>query len=196
MSKGKCLYLFRHGESEANVLGKFGMDFPLTEKGIGQAIVALENVPDIEAAVTMVLCSDRQRAVCSALRMFPNQNCFIIDRRFREINFGKLEGTPILDEHVVRIQKNPSSIYTFYKGDDIQERVETMLTLLHSYCALGSGDIVLVGHDTLFELFLRYIGYYGDDFVLWAPKFKIPNCGFVKLGFDELDAQRKHFLVK
>ena len=89
------LYLIRHGQSTAN-LGKLYMgqtDVPLTEEGRQQAMSIrpiLENIP-----FDKVFTSDLQRAVDTQKLALPNAKAPVRTKLLREVDVGKLMGTPL-----------------------------------------------------------------------------------------------------
>lgn len=183
----KSVYFIRHGQSEANIMVRFGLDLPLSEKGIEQAIAVQERFKDRDKEIGLVVCSDMKRAVETAFRAFPDRNTIVVDRRFREINFGKLEGACLYKETLLELQYKPELIFRKYKGDNIWDRANKALDALEQYVRVSEGDVVLVGHDTLFELMLQAVGYYeiingGEKpFVLWADHCRFPNGGSIKV---------------
>ncbi len=179
------IYLVRHGESAANALKLFGLDFPLSDLGKRQAVEAGAFFRD--KSVGCVVCSNLRRAYDTAFLMFPERDVFHIDKRFREMYFGDLEGKEVTEELLEDIREDPDRIFYRYHGDDIYKRVAYAKEALCSYCEETEGDLVVVGHDTLFELVLADSGYYdktdgsSSPFVLWSEACLMPNCSVVQL---------------
>ena len=194
INKERYVYLIRHGQSKTNEDGLLGLNQSLSEKGLGQTFAFAESHADIIESIQWVFCSDMNRAIETSLRMFSMHNRITIDRRLREINFGRLEGTAPSLEVAKKIQANPDCIHTEYKGDNLKDRTVEAIRLVHTYSILSDGNLAVVGHDTLFECILHEIGYYkekGIPFVLWSKQCKIPNCGVVKV---PLAMIREYFL--
>lgn len=185
--QGQSVYFIRHGQSQANARSVFGLDLPLSEEGVEQAYRLKEQFADIDRDIGLVVSSIQRRAVDTALYMFPGRNVFLMDRRFREIDFGKLEGASIEDDVVREIQLNPRCIYTKYEGDDVWKRAKEALAALRNFVLLADKDVALVGHDTLFECMLDTAGYYKaadsdmSPFVLWSSGCRFPNAGFIRI---------------
>lgn len=80
------IYLIRHGKSVGNINHIWGMDYPLSFKGIRQArkLAKLKLEPDI------VISSNLKRTIKTAKIAFKRKR-IEIDRRFNELNFGIYE---------------------------------------------------------------------------------------------------------
>ena len=174
-SNKRNVYFVRHGESKTNAKGTFGTDGDLTPTGIKQAQRAGIDFDEPERPF-MAICSDKLRAIETIFTMFPTRSNFVIDRRFREINFGELEGQQITPKIEKEIQSKPLLIREKYLGDDIIKRTDEAIKAVRDYLLISDLDLVIVGHDTLFELiFLRLGVYKGKEFRLWTPKYKMAN---------------------
>lgn len=186
----RYVYFIRHGESVANKDCLFGLDLPLTEDGIKQSILLRSYFSGISGNIGMVVSSDMTRALKTASNVFMYHNVLVVDRRFREINFGLLEGKPVTGEVLAELQEDPLRICDRYLGDSVWKRADTAIGALRSYIYLSNGDLVVVGHDTLFECMLQRSGYYlamnggNRPFVLWDGFFRLPNCGVLRISAD------------
>lgn len=174
------VYFIRHGESEANLGPYWGTDLPLTRKGVLQASRLqreLEGIP-----FSLVVSSDLKRAVATMLYAFPKKNSMMVDRRFREIYFGTLEGRLATDERIREIQKDISLNRTKYGGSDMFLRAREAIRALRDYINLCDGNIAVVGHDTLFECMFHLLGTDGEatekekGFLLWSNLRRMDNC--------------------
>lgn len=90
------LLLIRHGQSEANLQGRFAgqYDSPLTELGHAQARRTAEFIAQ-NYAVDAVYCSDLQRARATGQHTAARLGLEVIsDRGLREIYAGAWEGLP------------------------------------------------------------------------------------------------------
>lgn len=186
----KNVYLIRHGECVGNTVPMFGTDSPLTERGIEQCYGLESKLNFIKKDIGLVITSDFRRALDSSLMVFRDKNIMVIDRRFRELHFGLLEGNKVTEKVVSNIREQPDSIKTVYRGDDIYFRINDAINAIRSYMVLSPWDVAVVGHDSLFELILEKVGYYrslGIPFKLWSEACLIPNCGYVKVDGDMFD---------
>ena len=183
----KKVFFVRHGQSVANQSALFGLDQPLSDEGIGQALEAKIYFDCIRDDLGLLVSSDMERAIGTAKRIFPDRNTLILDKRFREIHFGLLEGKPLTDEILKELQEDPLRIKTKYQGDDVWVRAKKAVQALQTYISLSVGDVVLIGHDTLFECMLQQVGYYDmanggeTPFLLWADRCRFSNCGILKV---------------
>ena len=180
------IYFLCAAESEGEKNNVFGMDYPLTDRGV---IQAERMVKFFETIPCVIVSSTCLRGLMTARTIFKNRNGFITDKRFNEINFGIMEGLPMTDFAKNRIINNLNRLNEEVKGDDVETRVRDALTALHS-CAISTNDnVVLVSHDALMECMLMKIGFTNDKieqdggFKFWGNG-KILNCHAVMLDKD------------
>lgn len=174
------IYLARHGESKANLGPFFGMDTPLTENGIEDALKLRSFFMFND--VSTVITSDFIRAVQTTFIAFPRRFTFCIDRRFREIWFGDNEEKPVTKELEEEIQNNISVNHLKYHGDDIIQRGDIALLAIQGYAKNVSGNIAIIGHDTLFECVIQRICPV-ENFKLW--KNRMPNGSVIPFKAEE-----------
>jgi len=94
-------YVIRHGETAANRGGVFQghLDVPLSEKGRKQAELVAKALCNVH--FDAVYSSDLSRAAETARAIMRYHDCnFVLDRRLREINGGKMQG--MTEEEVAR----------------------------------------------------------------------------------------------
>ena len=194
----KYIYFVRHAMSKSNVDVTFGGDEHIVDAGRDDAYILRDKLTDMD--FTLAISSDRKRAIETSLLVFASRNTFIVDRRFREIYFGRLEGKPITDEVVAEIQENPYIIKHKYYGDDIFERVSEVLKALYTYIDVFGGDIVIVTHDTLLELLFWMTNFYQlndrSQFKLWDNKYIMKYCDMIKVPVSFINSFRGKELKK
>ena len=194
----KYIYFVRHAMSKSNVDVTFGGDEHIVDAGRDDAYILRDKLTDMD--FTLAISSDRKRAIETSLLVFASRNTFIVDRRFREIYFGRLEGKPITDEVVAEIQENPYIIKHKYYGDDIFERVSEVLKALYTYIDVFGGDIVIVTHDTLLELLFWMTNFYQlndrSQFKLWDNKYIMKHCDMIKVPVSFINSFRGKELKK
>lgn len=138
------IYLIRHMQSEANVKGIAGGDYPLTDKGVQDAKLLRKKIrlkPDI------IISSPLIRAQQTARILFPEKE-IIVDDIFREIHFGDYENTLMENNDFLKTYNtNPSHLHKITHGDVIKDRADRAIIKLLDY--LPQGEIVVVCHDTL-----------------------------------------------
>lgn len=165
------IYIVRHGQTNDNVIGRYGgrIDTPLNEKGIEQAYEIHKKLENI--TFDKVFVSPLQRACQTAKIICSNE--IIIDERIIERSNGELEGklkseiTEIIDfndpnekrysiENIVDFRKR---IFSFFK--EIKEK----------YCGK---NILIVTHAG--------VGIYARCFFEGEPQdgnymnYKLNNC--------------------
>lgn len=145
----KQLYFVRHGLSEMNKKGVFAghTDTPLAEEGHEQAKKAGKQARAKNLSFDVIVSSPLQRAHHTARHIaahteYPHEN-IILDDRFKERNYGVLEGAKAksllgaryyLDESIIDNQQDVESL------EDLQNRANEALKFLQSL----DHDIVLV----------------------------------------------------
>ena len=81
-------------------------------------------------------------------------------------------------------------IQSKYHGDFIWQRAIKAIQALTDYVNMAGNNmnVVLVGHDTLFEVMLQKMGYYEKAncvlFVLWSDNCKFPNGNVFRINMD------------
>ena len=182
------IYFLCSAESVADNKKIFGMDLPLSDKGMLQVIHAHKLF--VNASIEKVISSSMLRAFMTAKEMFSEKNRFIVDKRFNEINFGAMEGLPMTNFAKKRISENIWNLKDTCKGDDVEERVKDALIALYHYAVSANNDIVLIAHDGIMECMLEKIGFTNEaiqkegGFKFWNKSCKIPPARAFTIGKD------------
>ena len=176
MNKELKLYIVRHGQTEWNVLEKFQgqLNSPLTEEGIekvGKTGKELKNV-EFKAVYTSKL----RRTIWTA-EIILEKNSFEkkknIERKLKleklselnEIYFGEWQGMDFKEIFL----KYPKEAYNYFydvknycaenvKGEELKDGLERFLSGLKKIVNDNEkGNILIVTHGTVLELFFNYI---------------------------------------
>lgn len=176
------LYIIRHGETSWNVMRKIQgtTDIPLNENGIRLAKLTGEKLADVhfDAAISSPL----QRAYKTAQLILGTRDVPIeTDSRLREISFGDLEGTQILqvnpahpfynffaDAYHYVPARNGESIY------DVCERTHGFYEELIRRKDLQDKTVLIATHGCAVRALLQCV--YGDTADFWQGGV-CPNCG-------------------
>ncbi len=184
------IYLIRHGETTANVDKQFAgiTDVELTEKGVGQAILAGEKLKDIQ--FDAFYSSNLKRAHETAKMIAKHQSAELIPlEALQEMNFGIWEGkkmSEIQAEHGELLNQWFVDFETFIvpEGESVKEmfkRVTTAYkTIIEPFSLDSDKCIAIVAHGGVIQSLLSYLCF-GDNTGYW--KFKIDNCGVNKIEY-------------
>jgi broad specificity phosphatase PhoE len=188
------IYLVRHGQSEANIQGLFGMDTSLTSTGRQQANELLDVLKDVhfDAIFSSNLIRAKQTAEIIALeRKIAVQTKDLL----RERHWGSIEGKV---KAIVRSELK--DLFEKAKTMDDAERVKykvipdmeseedavsRFITVLREIAIAYAGkNILIVSHQTIMRFFLMHIGFvtYNE-----LPEGSIKNSGFIKLESDGVE---------
>ncbi|MFA5131257.1 MAG: histidine phosphatase family protein [Patescibacteria group bacterium] len=121
---------FVHGtttDNERNISSGWS-DVGLSEKGIKQSIDLIDQIKDRHFDV--VFCSDLKRAVQSAELTFKDKIEIISDKRLRECNYGKFNGS---SSDIVEPMQEKNIIDRFPEGEsyeDVRERLQSFIGFL------------------------------------------------------------------
>ncbi len=157
------VYVIRHGQTELNKLGIINghLDAPLAEEGIKQAKLAAETLPK---KIKHIYVSSLERAkqtaeILNDVLKVP----MTFHDELREVNFGVLNGTPFLDEHMkcfkmLNYDWRPSG----ESYEDVKTRVLKILNTINN--ENGDSEALIVAHGGIVILmhFLE-TGEYLDD---------------------------------
>jgi broad specificity phosphatase PhoE len=182
------MYLVRHGQSQANVDGLFGLDTTLTGAGIEQAKSLASNLKTIH--FDAIFSSDLVRAHQTAKIIAQERKLKVETSRFlREKQWGSLEGKLKSEvrhdlKHLFDLAKSmPDTERINYKVvpdmENEAEMMERYVQLLREVAVAYLGKTVLiVSHQTIMRTFLMHIGYvkYTE-----LPEGSISNAGYIKL---------------
>ena len=176
MNKELKLYIVRHGQTEWNVLEKFQgqLNSPLTEEGIekvGKTGKELKNV-EFKAVYTSKL-----RRTIRTAEIILEKNSFEkkknIERKLKleklselnEIYFGEWQGMDFKEIFL----KYPKEAHNYFydvknycaenvKGEELKDGLERFLSGLKKIVNDNEkGNILIVTHGTVLELFFNYI---------------------------------------
>lgn len=182
----KAFYIFRHGETELNSLGRMqgsGMDYPLNPLGREQAFDLAQKLrrKNLQIIYSSPLLRARQTAEIVARELNISVE---VEYNLRECFYGKAEGEAL---DVVR-QEFPNVLNNwsnpkcwdirFPGGESKQEALDRVLGVLHHLAQRKDNPFDVVGvaiHGGTMASLLNYFHY---------PFAKISNCAAFCLMFD------------
>lgn len=184
------IYLIRHGETSANVEKRFAgvTDVELTEKGVGQAILAGEKLKDIQfdaiysstlkrAHETAKIIAKHQTVEVEALDTLKEMNFGIWeDRKLSEI---KAKDGALLNQWFIDFET-----FKVPEGESVKEMFDRVTTAYKTIIAPHALDsdtrIAIVAHGGVIQTLLSFLCF-GDNTGYW--KFRIDNCGVNKIEY-------------
>ena len=167
------LYIVRHGETEWNVIKRFQgqLNTPLTEKGIEKLKETGKELEDV--TFEEVYTSELERTVNSA-EIILNENRGYKNKKMElkklaelnEVYFGVWQGLKYEEVFLKYPEEANNYFYNVknYKAENIKaENLKDALKrflrginkILDSH---KSGNILVVTHGTVFEMFINYVG--------------------------------------
>ena len=167
------LYIVRHGETEWNVIKRFQgqLNTPLTEKGIKKLKETgkkLENVTFEE-----IYTSELERTVNSA-EIILNENRGYKNKKLKlkklaelnEVYFGVWQGLKYEEVFLKYPEEANNYFYNVknYKAENVEaenlkDALERFLRGINKILdSHKSGNILIVTHGTVFEMFINYVG--------------------------------------
>ena len=176
MNKELKLYIVRHGQTEWNVLEKFQgqLNSPLTEEGIEKVVKTGKELKNVEFKA--VYTSKLRRTIRTA-EIILEKNSFEkkknIERKLKleklselnEIYFGEWQGMDFKEIFL----KYPKEAHNYFydvknycaenvKGEELKDGLERFLSGLKKIVNDNEkGNILIVTHGTVLELFFNYI---------------------------------------
>ena len=177
------LYLVRHGENRANLTLEFSyktVDYPLTPRGVLQAQQTAAYLADKD--IHAVYSSPLKRAVQTAEFIAGHLNLEAVAlENFREINVGRLEGHPDLEE-AWKINYQVTNAWWAGEPDTEYPDGESRTTLwarmqtglAHITAGKSGRNLVVIGHGGLFTFTAEYLCP-RDDFS-WLKDRVNHNC--------------------
>jgi broad specificity phosphatase PhoE len=188
------IYIVRHGQSEANVQDRYGMDTPLTDTGREQARL----VRDVFAGIHFdaVFSSPLVRARETAEIIARERKLEILTREaLRERFYGKIEGRlgreikkEFAEIHTLREKsayedwKQVKMVEGYESDEEIMSR---FITALREIAVAYSGKTVLVtNHVSMMKTFLIHLGLYTRQ---QLRESAFANTGYIKLESDGVD---------
>ena len=178
------IYFVRHGESEANLLHEFsnhGDKHPLTEKGRTQTKTLARNLERLpfQKIYTSPLKRARETAeILAGVLDVP----FEITDALREGDCGILEGRSDAAAWAIYDQINNAwgdgDLDVRAKGGESFNDMAARLTpFIEKLVAENAGDIILVGHGSLYRFVLPELMINID--AIWAEPFPIENTAYI-----------------
>lgn len=172
------LHLVRHGESEWHQHNRYAghSDVSLTERG---RLQAEKLIPWARAiAPDAIYSSDLRRAIDTARPMSRDVGIeLIVDERFREVNYGDVEGlTPLemaethvsLREHFVRFPAETKMPNGESGIEALSRAIPGVIEISTKY---GGGNVIIVCHGTLMRLIACWmLGINLNDYRRVFPK--------------------------
>lgn len=172
------IYVVRHGKTDWNEAKKIQgqTDIPLNEHGKNQARKLKQIFEKIN--YDLIISSDLSRAIETANIINYKEKEMILDKRLREINYGKIEGIPkdkIPNYMWDCFHNNPEEIGS-EPIEEVFDRIKSFIDELDK-----EKDILIITHGGV----IRLIAYYLDNLDLPFNKdlfnanynsFKIPNA--------------------
>ena len=188
------LYLVRHGQSQANLDGKFGLDTPLTKDGFMQArelALSLQNI-HFDAVFSSELIRSKQTAETVAL-----ERKLKVETRelLKEKNWGSLEGKSkdqvrqdlkhLFDKAKTMTNEERVKYKVVPDMENEEEMMTRYITALREIALAYIGkSVLIVSHQTIMRTFLMHIGYVNYTEL---PEGSISNAGYIKLLADGVD---------
>lgn len=184
------IYLIRHGETTANVEKRFAgvLDVSLTEKGIGQAILAGEKLKDV--VFDAFYCSNLSRAHETAKLIGKHQAVPPVTlHELQEMNFGIWEGMKMKE-----IQAESGELLNQWfvdfenfkvpEGESVKEMFERVTNaykkIIEPFSLDSDTKIAIVAHGGVIQTLLSFLCF-GDNTGYW--KFRVENCGISRIEY-------------
>lgn len=168
MNKKVKLYLVRHGQTEWNVQEKFQgqLDSPLTKEGIKKIEKTGEKLQNIH--FSNVYTSKMGRTIETAkILIEKNKNNKLIltsINELNEINFGLWQGmtySEIFEKYPEEGNHYFNNVKKYdakkIQGENLDEGLKRFLKGLYKIIEENEGNVLVVTHGTVLELFLNYI---------------------------------------
>lgn len=169
------LYIVRHGETEWNVIKRFQgqLNTPLTEKGIEKLKETGKELEDV--TFEEVYTSELERTVNSA-EIILNENRGYKNKKLKlklkklaelnEVHFGVWQGLKYEEVFLKYPEEANNYFYNVknYKAENVEaeklkDALERFLRGINKILSSHkSGNILVVTHGTVFEMFINYVG--------------------------------------
>ena len=167
------LYIVRHGETEWNVIKRFQgqLNTPLTEKGIEKLKETGKELEDV--TFEEVYTSELERTVNSA-EIILNENRGYKNNKLKlkklaelnEVHFGVWQGLKYEEVFLKYPEEANNYFYNVknYKAENVEaenlkDALERFLRGINKILdSHKSGNILIVTHGTVFEMFINYVG--------------------------------------
>ena len=179
--KNTEIHLFRHGETDWNVEGRFqGLEISkLTERGILQAQKLGNDIKDLK--FENIYCSPSLRTKQTAFHIWPHQKKRIqYSDELLEINLGSMEGKLYSE-----VKKNDFSSYDHFfnkphlfslKGaENFDQLTKRSFKIITKFAKMNMGrKIAIVSHGAFIKAFMTFIDQKKIS-EIWDPPF-MDNC--------------------
>ena len=167
------LYIVRHGETEWNVIKRFQgqLNTPLTEKGMEKLRETGKNLENV--LFEEVYTSELERTVKSA-EIILNENRGYKNKKMElkklaelnEVHFGVWQGLKYEEVFLKYPEEANNYFYNVknYKAENVEaenlkDALERFLRGINKILDNHkSGNILIVTHGTVFEMFINYVG--------------------------------------
>ena len=167
------LYIVRHGETEWNVIKRFQgqLNTPLTEKGMEKLRETGKNLENV--LFEEVYTSELERTVNSA-EIILNENRGYKNKKMElkklaelnEVHFGVWQGLKYEEVFLKYPEEANNYFYNVknYKAENVEaenlkDALERFLRGINKILDNHkSGNILIVTHGTVFEMFINYVG--------------------------------------
>ena len=167
------LYIVRHGETEWNVIKRFQgqLNTPLTEKGMEKLKETGKNLENV--LFEEVYTSELERTVNSA-EIILNENRGYKNKKMElkklaelnEVHFGVWQGLKYEEVFLKYPEEANNYFYNVknYKAENVEaenlkDALERFLRGINKILDNHkSGNILIVTHGTVFEMFINYVG--------------------------------------
>lgn len=167
------LYIVRHGETEWNVIKRFQgqLNTPLTEKGmekLGETGKKLKNI-----LFDQVYTSELERTVNSAEIILNENNGYKNNKlelhklaELNEVYFGVWQGLTYEEVFLKYPEEADNYFYNVknynaenVEAENLKDALERFLKGINKILSRHkSGNILVVTHGTVFEMFINYVG--------------------------------------
>jgi phosphoglycerate mutase len=167
------LYIVRHGETEWNVIKRFQgqLNTPLTEKGMEKLKETGKNLENV--LFEEVYTSELERTVNSA-EIILNENRGYKNKKLKlkklaelnEVYFGVWQGLKYEEVFLKYPEEANNYFYNVknykaenVKAENLKDALERFLRGINKILDNHkSGNILIVTHGTVFEMFINYVG--------------------------------------
>lgn len=145
------IYVIRHGQTKLNVAGMINgsLDDELTSVGIEQAIAAAHTLPK---TITHMYVSSLERAKQTARYLNSElQVPVTYHDELKEVNFGRLNGTPYLEEFALR---HKMVDYDWHpSGENVEDVKKRVLAILKKIKEENEdGQALIVAHGGIVRM--------------------------------------------
>ncbi|MEL7646711.1 MAG: histidine phosphatase family protein [Sedimentibacter sp.] len=183
------IYLVRHGESTANVDGRYSgiTDVELSQRGRKQAFAAGVNLK--RKKIENIFSSPLKRAIDTA-KIISRENCFdenniIVEKSLIEVNFGIFENMTWDEMRLSHMEETEKWIqlqhrYKFPNGEGYEDIIKRVSAFVDGI----PDNSVVVTHFGVIQSMMLYLNI-ADDKSLW--QYEISNCDILVLNNKKIE---------